>query len=175
MHQWICLDELYKLMESFFQIQIRFRLIGQKPKNIQTGSEASILIKKQFYASSIQPLHPSHLIVTSPTDPCPLKLRAILQASYHRILRGLRVRSDDPSSLVACWKRWRLPLSRRLLQGRMIEEIVLSQAPNKVIMATPPPIDPTAAPILPKRPLPAPIRLLLEGRSSPPPFRRLGQ
>ena len=36
-HQWIHLDELYKLIESFFQI------IGRKPKNIQKNSEAWIL------------------------------------------------------------------------------------------------------------------------------------
>ena len=114
-------------------------------------SEASILIKKQFYASSIQPLHPSHLIVTSPTDPRPLRLRATLQASYHRNPKRPACRKWRPlSSLVACCKRWRLPLARLFLQGRMIDEIVLSQAPNKVLMATPPPIDPTAVPILPK-------------------------
>ena len=36
------LNKLYKLMESFFEFQFRFRIIGRKPKNIQT---ASILIK----------------------------------------------------------------------------------------------------------------------------------
>ena len=30
MHQWIRLNKVYKLMESFFQI--RFRINGQKPK-----------------------------------------------------------------------------------------------------------------------------------------------
>ena len=43
--QWIRVNELYKLMESFFQI--RFRIIGQKPKNIKTNSEAWISIKVQ--------------------------------------------------------------------------------------------------------------------------------
>ena len=61
---------------------------------------------QQFYASTLQPLHPSHLIVTSPPDPRPL--RSTLQASYHRTLRGLRVRGDDPNPLPhlrgACWK-----------------------------------------------------------------------
>ena len=28
---------------------------------------------QQFYASALQPLHPSHLIVTSPPNPCPLR------------------------------------------------------------------------------------------------------
>ena len=36
----ICLDQLYKLMETYFQFQIRFRNIDRKPKNIQTNSEA---------------------------------------------------------------------------------------------------------------------------------------
>ena len=47
----------------------------------------------QFYARPLQPLHPSHLIVSSSPNPRPL--RATLRASYHRILRGLLVRSDD--------------------------------------------------------------------------------
>ena len=33
MHQWIRLNELYKLMESFFfKFRIRFRTFGRKPK-----------------------------------------------------------------------------------------------------------------------------------------------
>ena len=45
-HQLIRLDELFKLMETFFQIC--FRINGQKvPKNIQMNSEAQILIKVQ--------------------------------------------------------------------------------------------------------------------------------
>ena len=50
----------------------------------------------QFYVITLQPKHPSHLIVTSPPDP--RLLRATLQTSYHRILRGLRVRGDDPNA-----------------------------------------------------------------------------
>ena len=42
-HQWICLNELYKLMKSSFQSC--YRIIGRKQKNIQTNSEAGILIK----------------------------------------------------------------------------------------------------------------------------------
>ena len=58
-------------------------------------------------------------------------------------------------------------LVRRLLRGRMIEDIVRSQAPNKVLMATPSnrPSRKTAAPVLPKRPFLAPIRLLLKAKS----------
>ena len=47
-HQWICLNELYKETESFFfKFQIRFRNFGQKPKNIETSKEVWILIKVQ--------------------------------------------------------------------------------------------------------------------------------
>ena len=46
-HQWIRLNELYKLMENFFKFQISFGINGRKPKNIQTNSEAWILIKVQ--------------------------------------------------------------------------------------------------------------------------------
>ena len=35
MHQWICLNELCKLIEAFFKFQIRFRIIGRKNKIIQ--------------------------------------------------------------------------------------------------------------------------------------------
>ena len=44
-HQWICLKELYKLMNSIFQIS--FQNYGQKTKNIQKNREAWILIKLQ--------------------------------------------------------------------------------------------------------------------------------
>ena len=75
----------------------------------------------QFYASALQPLHPS-------------PIRATLQALYHRTLRGLQVRGDDPnappSSSGACWKKGTNPLARRLLRGRMMEETIWSQAPN---------------------------------------------
>ena len=46
-YQWICLNELYKIIESFFQIQISFRYFGWNPKNIQTNREAWILIVLQ--------------------------------------------------------------------------------------------------------------------------------
>ena len=45
------------------------------------------LCSQQFYAIALQPLHPSHLIVTS--NPNPRLLRATLQPPYIRILRGL--------------------------------------------------------------------------------------
>ena len=43
----IRLNELYNLMESFFQILNSFQNFGQKPKNIQTIREAWISIKVQ--------------------------------------------------------------------------------------------------------------------------------
>ena len=48
MHQWIRLNELYKLMESFFSnFKCIFELFAENLKNIQTNSEGSILIKVQ--------------------------------------------------------------------------------------------------------------------------------
>ena len=96
------------------------------------------LCSQQFFASALQPLHPSHLIFTFPLDP--RLLRATLQNSYYHILRGLQVRSDDPNALPLIFggmlEEGPHPLVRRLLRGRMIEEIVRSQALNKVLMAT---------------------------------------
>ena len=103
------------------------------------------LCSQQFYASALQPMHLSHLIVTS--LPNPHLLRATLQASYHRILRGLRLRGDDPNAppfiFGGVLEEGAYPLARRLLRGQMIEDVVRSQASNKVLLATPPPIDPT--------------------------------
>ena len=45
------------------------------------------LYSQQFYASALQPLHPSHLIVISP-PPDLRSFRATLQVSYHRTLRS---------------------------------------------------------------------------------------
>ena len=50
------------------------------------------LCSQQFYASALQPMHPSHIIVTRPPDPSPLRV------SCHRILRGLRARGDNPNT-----------------------------------------------------------------------------
>ena len=47
-HQWFRLNELYKIVESFFfKFQICIRNFGQKPKNIKMNSEASIWIQLQ--------------------------------------------------------------------------------------------------------------------------------
>ena len=51
-HQWIRLDELYKVMESFFQI--RFRIIGRKPKNGQTNRVGNIDQSAMCYISNYQ-------------------------------------------------------------------------------------------------------------------------
>ena len=73
----------------------------------------------------------------------PRPLRATLQDSYHRILRGLQARGDDtgapPLIFGGVLEEGAYPLARRLLRGRMIE-IVRSHAPNKVLMSTPPPL-----------------------------------
>ena len=88
-------------------------------------------------------MHTSHLIVTSSPDPRPL--RVTLQASHHRILRGLRVTGDNPNTPPLIFggvlEEGAYPMSKRILGGRIIENIARSQAPNKVLMATPPPID----------------------------------
>ena len=99
------------------------------------------LCSQQYYASALQPLHPSHLIVTSSSDS--LSPRDTLQASYHHILRGMRTRRDDPNAPPLIFggvlEEGAYPLARCLLRVQMIEEIVQYQAPNKVFMATPPP------------------------------------
>ena len=134
-----------------------------------------------LYASALQPLHPSHLIVRFVTSPPePRHHRATLQASYHRILRGLRVRSDDPNAPPLIFggvlEEGAYPLARRVLRGRMIKDIVLSQAPNKVLMATPLPINPTEQLLPPS--YPSTLSQLRSGSCSRlsvlPPFRRLG-
>ena len=132
---------------------------------IVTGCHQKIeLCSQQNYDSALQPMHPSHLIVT------PRPLRATLQVPYHRILRGLRTRGDDPNAppliFVGVLEERAYHLVRRLLRGLMIEDIIRSQAPNKVLMATPSnrPSRKIAAPVLPKRPFLAPIRLLLKAK-----------
>ena len=63
------------------------------------------------------------------------------------ILRALRLRINDPNAHLFIFggvlEEGAYPLARRLLRGRMMEEIVRSQAPNKVLMATLLPIDQT--------------------------------
>ena len=84
-----------------------------------------------------------HLIVTSLSYPRPL--RATLQASCYRVLRGLRLENDDPNAppliFGGVFEEGTYPLARCLLRAGMIEEIVRSHSPNKVLMATLLPID----------------------------------
>ena len=57
----------------------------------------------------------------------------------------VRVRSDEPNPPPLIFggvlEEGAYPLAIRVLRGRIIEVIVQSQAPNKVLMSTPPPID----------------------------------
>ena len=136
----------------------RKRLWGLRPVAIKKSAASHLRTKtgvlppranlercsQQFYASALQPMHPSYLIVTSHPDLCPL--RASLQASYHHILRGPWVRSQNPNASPLIFggvlEEGTYLLARRLLRRQMIEEIVRSHSPNKVLMATLPPIDP---------------------------------
>ena len=104
------------------------------------------LCSQQFYASALHPNHPSNL---SHLHPPPLM--AILHASYNRVLRGLRARGDEPNAplLPVIFGAYTDSLARRPLQGRIAGEIVRSQAPNKVLCAIPPPVDP-AEQLLPR-------------------------
>ena len=91
---------------------------------------------QQLLASALQLLHPSHLIVTSSRP-----LRATLHASYHRAVRVLRVRGDDPNALPPLifgnmLGEGAYPLARCHLRGRMIEEAIWSWVPNKVLMVS---------------------------------------
>ena len=113
----------------------------------------------------------------------PPPLSATLHASYRRALRGLRVIGDDPNASPLIFggdlEEGTYTLARLLLRSRMFEEIVQSQAPNKVLRAMVPspsnrPSRTTAAPVLPKCLLPAPIRRLLEAPVLPS-FRRPGR
>ena len=93
------------------------------------------------------PSQSSYLLLPS----LPLLHRAIILASYHRIPSGLRVRSDESNGLPVVFggiqEEGTYPQARHLLQGRMIGEIVRSQAPNKVLWAIPPPENPAEQPL----------------------------
>ena len=101
--------------------------------------------------------HPPTPTPQSPNRHLPSRpLSATLQDLYHRILRGLRLEGDETDDPIASplifggvLEEGAYPLARRLLRGRMIIEIVWSQAPNNVFMATLPPIDP-AEQLLPR-------------------------
>ena len=98
---------------------------------------------RTVFSAVLLPVH-SNFIFTSTPDPH--TFRVTLQASYHRILRGLRVRGNDANAPLFIFggvlEEGAYLLAKRLLRGQIIKEIVRSQAPNKVLMATSPPIDP---------------------------------
>ena len=80
--------------------------------------------------------------------PNPPLLKATLQGTYHRILRDLWVRGDEPNaplpslSLEDVLGEGSYHLPRPLLRTWMIWEIVWFQASNKVLWASLPPLDP---------------------------------
>ena len=80
--------------------------------------------------------HPSLLWAIDPHQGLPPDEGVPLHASYHCILKGLQVRSDDPNSPPLIFGD---VLEEGANHRWMIEEIVQSQAPNKVLMETPPP------------------------------------
>ena len=97
-----------------------------------------LIIQINFYALKSPPL------LNRPPPPTP-PLGVTVQASFHRILRGIRVRGDDPNAPPAIYSsvldEGTCHLARRLLRGRISEEIVRSQSPNKVLLwAVPPPV-----------------------------------
>ena len=131
---------------------------------------------QQFYNRALQPMHSSHLIVTSP--PVPRHSETPSKASCHRIITGLRVRDDNPNAPPLIFGgilgEDAYHLVRRLLRGRIIEKILRSQAPNKVIMTNPHPIDPAnnccPSPIV--APSPSSVTTIAPVL---PPLRRLGR
>ena len=96
------------------------------------------LSSQQFYASVLQPMHSSHLIVTScPYSPPP---QCHLPGLIPPYLESPVNKSPNAHPLIfgGVLEEGAYPLARRLLRGW----IVRSQAPNKMLMATPPSIDP---------------------------------
>ena len=132
---------------------------------------------QQFYASALQPLLPSHLIVTSPPTPAPTP-RATLQASYHRSLRGLRVRGDDPNShLRGHAGRGRLAPGQTLPprpDDRGDHPIAGTQQGSQGHPSSNCPSRSTATAIIPERPLTAPFRPFLTAHVLPS-LRKLGR
>ena len=98
------------------------------------------LCSQQFYASALQPLHPSHLIVTS------APLGPPSRPHFTAFSEGCRVRGDDSNAPSVIFggvlEKGTYPMATRLLRGRMIGEIVMYLAHHKVLWAVPPPVDP---------------------------------
>ena len=92
-------------------------------------------------------------------------LRATFQASYHSILRGLRIRGDDPNAPPLIFgdvlEEGTYPLAKSLLIGDR-----LVSGTQQSARETPPPLPLTqlnnCCPSIPKRPLPDPIWILLK-------------
>ena len=111
-------------------------LSGQMNSDPQQGREHCKLMLPK--GSSV-PLQSRHFPIP-PSPICPHPLRATLEPSCYRILRGLRFRGDDsnvPTAAVifaVVLGEGSYPLARRLLRVQMIE-ITWSQAPKKVLWA----------------------------------------
>ena len=101
------------------------------------------LCSQQFYASAIRKSYHSHLIGHPPPPPSG-------QPSYHRVVRDLRARGDNPNNpppllpiiFGGVLEEDSYHLARRLLRGLMIGEITRTLAPNQGLMAIPSPMDP---------------------------------
>ena len=99
---------------------------------------------QQFYASALQPIHPSHLIVTSPP---PTPAPSELPSKPHTTTSSEACESEvttltPPPPLIfgGVLEEGAYPLARSLLRDRMIEETIRSQAPRKVLMHHHPPL-----------------------------------
>ena len=62
MHQWICLNEFYKLMESFFfKFRIRFQIFGRKQNFFKR-------IERREYLSNYNALYINGFVSTNSTN-----------------------------------------------------------------------------------------------------------
>ena len=69
MYQWICVNELYKLMESFFfQISNSFLIFDRKPKILAENQKIFLRIARREYWSSCNLLHVNEFTLTSSTN-----------------------------------------------------------------------------------------------------------
>ena len=106
-------------------------------------------------------------------------MKAALQDSHHRTLRGLRFRSDDTNAPTAIFRsvlgEGSYPLAQRLLRSWIIEEIARSQPPTGLCtLPTSGPSRTPAASVLQYNLFFAPLQLLLK-TSVLPSLRRLGR
>ena len=110
------------------------------------GAPVTLLPTVLCQRPPIHAMHISHLPTPAPSG---LFSRPHFTASLEAC--ELEVTSSTPllSSMVASWRRGTYPLARRLLRGRMIWEIVMSQEPKKGLWAVPLLVDP-AEQLLPR-------------------------